>query len=106
MRWIRFGSPGRARHASILLAPPVADPGVTDDERRTVNEMMAKGTHGGILLATEDLDGTFERVQASGAEAVQEPMAQDLWGSRLRVQGPRGQPGAHPGAAVNGPRAV
>jgi catechol 2,3-dioxygenase-like lactoylglutathione lyase family enzyme len=62
---------------SILLAPPVVDPGVTDEERRTVTEMMAKGTHGWILLATEDLDGIFERVQASGAEVVQEPIAQD-----------------------------
>jgi catechol 2,3-dioxygenase-like lactoylglutathione lyase family enzyme len=76
MRWIRVGPPGQP-DTSILLAPPVADPGVTDDERRTVNEMMAKGTYGWILLATEDLDGTFERVQASGAEVVQEPMAQD-----------------------------
>jgi catechol 2,3-dioxygenase-like lactoylglutathione lyase family enzyme len=76
MRWIRVGPPGQP-DTSILLAPPVADPGVTDDERRTVNEMMAKGTYGWILLATEDLDGTFERVQASGAEVVQEPMTQD-----------------------------
>jgi catechol 2,3-dioxygenase-like lactoylglutathione lyase family enzyme len=76
MRWIRVGPPSQP-DTSILLAPPVADPGVTDDERRTVNEMMAKGTYGWILLATEDLDGTFERVQASGAEVVQEPMAQD-----------------------------
>lgn len=76
MRWIRVGPPGQP-DTSILLAPPVVDPGVTDDERRTVTEMMAKGTYGWILLATEDLDGTFERVQASGAEVVQEPMAQD-----------------------------
>ncbi|MDQ6876251.1 MAG: VOC family protein [Candidatus Dormibacteraeota bacterium] len=76
MRWIRVGAPGQP-DTSILLAPPVVDPGVTDDERRTVTEMMAKGTFGWILLATEDLDGIFERVQASGAEVVQEPMAQD-----------------------------
>ncbi len=76
MRWIRVGPPGQP-DTSILLAPPVVDPGVTDDERRTVTEMMAKGTYGWILLATEDLDGTFERVQASGAEVVQEPMPQD-----------------------------
>jgi catechol 2,3-dioxygenase-like lactoylglutathione lyase family enzyme len=76
MRWIRVGPPGQP-DTSILLAPPVADPGVTDDERRTITEMMAKGTYGWILLATEDLDGIFERVQASGAEVVQEPMAQD-----------------------------
>jgi catechol 2,3-dioxygenase-like lactoylglutathione lyase family enzyme len=76
IRWIRVGAPGQP-DTSILLAPPVVDPGVTDDERRTVTEMMAKGTYGWILLATEDLDGIFERVQASGAEVVQEPMAQD-----------------------------
>ena len=76
MRWIRVGAPGQP-DTSILLAPPFVDPGVTDDERRTVTEMMAKGTYGWILLATEDLDRTFERVHASGAEVVQEPMAQD-----------------------------
>ena len=75
MRWIRVGAPGQP-DTSILLSPPVVDPGVTDDERRTVTEMMAKGTFGWILLATADLDGVFERVQASGAEVVQEPMAQ------------------------------
>ena len=75
MRWIRVGAPGQP-DTSILLAPPVVAPGVTEDERRTITEMMAKGTYGWILLATEDLDGTFERVQASGAEVVQEPMAQ------------------------------
>lgn len=51
---------------------------------------MAKGTYGWILLATEDLDGTFERVQAIGAEVVQEPMAHDYGVSRLRLQGSRG----------------
>src|SRR5215469_494280 len=76
MRWIRVGPPGQP-DTSILLAPPVVDPGVTDVERRTITEMMAKGTYGWILLATEDLDRTFETMQASGAEVVQEPMAQD-----------------------------
>jgi catechol 2,3-dioxygenase-like lactoylglutathione lyase family enzyme len=75
MRWIRVGPPGQP-DTSILLAPPVVDPGVTEDERRTITEMMAKGTYGWILLATADLDATFERVQATGAEVVQEPMAQ------------------------------
>ena len=75
MRWIAVGPPGQP-DTSILLAPPAVDPGITDDERRIVAEMMAKGTYGWILLATRDLDGTFERVQASGAEVVQEPMAQ------------------------------
>ncbi len=76
MRWITVGLPGQP-DTSILLAPPAADPGTTDDERRTIAEMMAKGTYGWILLATRDLDGAFERVQASdAAEVVQEPVDQ------------------------------
>jgi predicted enzyme related to lactoylglutathione lyase len=59
-----------------VLHPPAVDPGITDDERRTIVEMMAKGTYAGILLATPDLDATFERVQASDAEVVQEPTEQ------------------------------
>ena len=75
MRWITVGPPGQPG-TSILLAPPAADPGITDDERRTIAEMMAKGTYGWILLATRDLDGTFEQLQARGAEVVQEPVMQ------------------------------
>jgi predicted enzyme related to lactoylglutathione lyase len=75
MRWITVGPPGQP-DTSILLAPPAVDPGITDDERRTIAEMMAKGTYGWILLATPDLTGTFERVQASDAEVVQEPAEQ------------------------------
>jgi catechol 2,3-dioxygenase-like lactoylglutathione lyase family enzyme len=75
MRWITVGPPGQPS-TSLLLAPPVTDPGVTDDERRTIAEMMAKGTYGWILLATKDLDATFDRLQASDAEVVQEPTEQ------------------------------
>ena len=75
MRWITVGPPGQPG-TSILLAPPAVDPGITDEERRTVREMMAKGTYGWILLATTDLDGTFEKLQAGGAEVVQEPTVQ------------------------------
>ena len=76
MRWITVGPPGQPG-TSIILEPPAAPGcGVTDDERRTILEMMAKGTYGWILLATKDLDGTFERLQASDAEVVQEPTEQ------------------------------
>lgn len=75
MRWITVGPAGQPS-TSILLAPPAADPGVTEDERRTIAEMMAKGTYGWILLATRDLDGTFEQVRAADAEVVQEPTEQ------------------------------
>ena len=61
---------------AVVLHPPAADPGITEDERRTITEMMAKGTYGWILLATPDLEGTFERLQAGDAEGVQEPTEQ------------------------------
>ena len=74
MRWITLGAAGQ--DVSLLLAPPAADPGITEDERRTIAEMMAKGTYGWILLATHDLDTTFEKIQATDAEVVQEPTLQ------------------------------
>jgi predicted enzyme related to lactoylglutathione lyase len=75
MRWITVG-PADQPDTSIVLEPPAADPGVTDDERRTIVEMMAKGSYARIVLATTDLDGVFERLQASGADVVQEPTEQ------------------------------
>ena len=75
MRWITVG-PADQPGTSIVLHPPAADPGITDDERRTIAEMMAKGTYATLLLATRDLGGTFERLQASGAEVIQEPTDQ------------------------------
>jgi uncharacterized glyoxalase superfamily protein PhnB len=75
MHWITVG-PADQPGISIVLYPPGADPGITDDERRTITEMMAKGTYAMATLATHDLDATFERLQASGAEVVQEPTEQ------------------------------
>ncbi|HZU80020.1 MAG TPA: VOC family protein [Acidimicrobiales bacterium] len=75
MRWVTVGPPNQP-DTCILLAPPAVDPGITEDERRTISEMMAKGTYGWILLATKDLDAAFDKVQAGGAEVVQEPTQQ------------------------------
>ncbi|HWJ09537.1 MAG TPA: VOC family protein, partial [Nocardioides sp.] len=75
MRWLTMGPPGQP-DTNIVLQPPFADPGITDDERRTITEMMAKGTYGIIVLATKDLDSTFEELQAGDAEVVQEPTEQ------------------------------
>jgi catechol 2,3-dioxygenase-like lactoylglutathione lyase family enzyme len=94
MRWITVGPPGQP--TSIVLYPPAASPGVTEDERRTITEMMAKGTYGSLLLAASDLDRTFEQLQARGAEIVQEPVDQpygvrdcalrDPAGNLIRIQ--------------------
>ena len=75
MRWVTVGPAGQPG-TSIVLYPPAATPGLTDDERRTIAEMMAKGSYGVLLLATPDLDSTFDQVQAAGAEVVQEPTDQ------------------------------
>ena len=95
MRWITVGPAGQPGTA-IVLYPPDASPGVTDDEKRTIAEMMAKGTYATMLLATADLDAAFEKIQASGAEIVEEPTMQpygvrdcairDPAGNLLRVQ--------------------
>ncbi len=89
MRWITVGPPHQPG-TSIVLHPPAANPGITDDERRTIVEMMAKGTYAGILLATGDLDGTFARLQAGDAEVVQEPTEQPYGVRDCAVRDPAG----------------
>ena len=95
MRWITVGPVGQPG-TNLVLHPPAADPGITEDERRTIAEMMAKGTYASIVLATTDVDATFERVQAGDAEVVQEPVDQpygvrdcafrDPAGNMVRIQ--------------------
>jgi catechol 2,3-dioxygenase-like lactoylglutathione lyase family enzyme len=89
MRWITVGPPGQP-DTSIVLAPPSANPGLTDDERRTIAEMMAKGTYAMLLLATRDLDATFERLQAGDADVVQEPVEQPYGVRDCAVRDPAG----------------
>ena len=89
MHWITVG-PADQPETSIVLYPPVAAPGLTDEERRTIAEMMAKGTFASINLATPDLDGTFERLQASDAEVVQEPTEQPYGVRDCAVRDPAG----------------
>lgn len=89
MRWLTVGPTGQPG-TSIVLYPPGADPGVTADERKMILEMMAKGTYASLMLATPDLDGTFDRLQGKGVEIVQEP-TQQAWGSRdCAVRDPAG----------------
>jgi catechol 2,3-dioxygenase-like lactoylglutathione lyase family enzyme len=89
MRWITVGPAGQPQ-TSIVLAPPAANPGITDDERRTITEMMAKGTFGMLLLATADLDGTFDKLQAGDVEIVQEPTEQPYGVRDFAVRDPAG----------------
>jgi predicted enzyme related to lactoylglutathione lyase len=80
MRWITVG-PADQPDVSIVLNPPFANPDITDEERRAVSAMMARGSFAMIVLATKDLDGTFERLKANGGDVIQEPTEQP-WGAR------------------------
>lgn len=89
LRWITVGPPGQL-DTSIVLYPPAVDPGITDDERRTIVEMMAKGSYGIIVLASPDLDAAFAELQASSAEIVQEPTDQPYGIRDCAVRDPAG----------------
>jgi catechol 2,3-dioxygenase-like lactoylglutathione lyase family enzyme len=89
MRWITVGPPNQPA-TSIVLHPPAVDPGITEDERRTVTEMMAKGTYAIITFATPDLDGTFAQLQAGNVEIVQEPTEQPYGIRDCAVRDPAG----------------
>ncbi|GAB3276093.1 VOC family protein [Kineosporia babensis] len=75
MRWLTVGPVGQPDTA-VVLYPPTATPNITDEEKRVIAEMMAKGTFASINLATKDLDGTFEKLQAGDVDVVQEPTDQ------------------------------
>ncbi len=89
MRWITVGPPNQP-DTSIVLNPPAANPGLTEQERRTIAEMMAKGSYATLLLATKDLDRTFEQLQANDADIVQEPTEQPYGLRDCAVRDPAG----------------
>ena len=89
LRWLTVG-PSDQPQTSIVLYPPGADPGITDEERRTIEDMMAKGTFASLLLATKDVDGTFEKLQATDIDIVQEPTDQPYGIRDFAVRDPAG----------------
>lgn len=89
MRWITVG-PADQPDTAIVLTPPAVDPGISDEERRVIAEMMAKGTFAAIVLATPDVDAAFERLQAAGVDIVQEPIDQDYGLRDFAVRDPAG----------------
>jgi catechol 2,3-dioxygenase-like lactoylglutathione lyase family enzyme len=89
MRWITVG-PSNQPNVSIVLQPPAVDPGITEDERRAIAEMMAKGTYAGIVLATPNLDEAFAKLEAAGVEIVQEPTEQHYGIRDCAIRDPAG----------------
>lgn len=89
LRWVTVGPAGHP-DMNIVLTPPAADPGISEEERRVIADMMAKGTYGALMLATDDVDALFERLQGSGVDVIQEPVDQP-WGARdCAVRDPAG----------------
>jgi len=98
MRWTTIGPPSQP-DINIVLEPPAADPGISPSDREALSDLLAKGLLRGLNFRTPDLDAIFDRVQATGAEVVQEPMDQsygrdcafrDPAGNMIRILQTRG----------------
>jgi uncharacterized glyoxalase superfamily protein PhnB len=89
MHWLTVG-PADQPDVNVVLYPPGADPGITDDERRTITEMMAKGTYAMLTLASTDLDAAFEKLHSGDVEIVQEPTDQPYGIRDCAVRDPSG----------------
>ena len=98
MRWVSLGPPSQP-DINIVLEPPAADPGISSEDREAIADLLAKGLLRGLNFSTPDIDATFDRVAATGAEVIQEPMDQsygrdcafrDPAGNMIRIiQAPR-----------------
>jgi predicted enzyme related to lactoylglutathione lyase len=77
-RWVTLGSPAQPG-LGIVLSEPHAGRSQADGD--VLQELLTKGVLPMTIFRVDDLDATFDRVQASGAEVLQEPMDQP-WGPR------------------------
>jgi predicted enzyme related to lactoylglutathione lyase len=75
MRWVTVGPPLQPE-IDIVLEPPTATPNASQADREAAAQLLAKGLLRAVIFTTDDVDGAFERIQASGAEVLQEPMNQ------------------------------
>lgn len=76
-RWITVGAPGQ--DVNIVLSQPHG--GRSQEDGDALLSLVLKGSLQAAIFSADDLDATFERVRASGAEVLQEPASQP-WGVR------------------------
>ncbi|WP_432835890.1 VOC family protein [Dactylosporangium sp. CA-092794] len=72
-RWLTVGPKDQPEIGIVLQSAGV---GRSPEDAQVIRELLAKGSLGGLVLQTDDVDALFERVAASGAEVLQEPMDQ------------------------------
>jgi catechol 2,3-dioxygenase-like lactoylglutathione lyase family enzyme len=77
-RWLTLTSPAQPEVQIVLIEPHA---GHSKDDGDALMALLIKGSLSGAIFSTPDLDGTFEKVRASGAEVLQEPTDQ-FWGAR------------------------
>ncbi len=78
MRWVTLGSPDQPELEIVLSAPSA---GRSQADADALQELLTKGVLSMVVFGTDDIDSLFEKVRASGAEVLQEPMDQ-AWGPR------------------------
>ena len=72
-RWLTVGSPSQPELSLVLQTAGVARPA---EDAQALRELLAKGSLSGLVMDTDDVDAAFDRIQATGAEVLQEPMDQ------------------------------
>ena len=72
-RWLTVGPPGQPEFGIVLNTVGVGRP---PEDAESLKALLAKGSLGGVVLETDDVDATFESIRATGADVVQEPMDQ------------------------------
>lgn len=76
-RWVTLGAPGQ--DVAIVLSQPHG--GRSQTEGDALLSLVTQGSMQAAIFRSDDLDATFEKVRASGAEVLQEPVSQP-WGAR------------------------
>ena len=98
-RWLTVSAPDNPRMEIVLATP---DMGHGPDDTEALRALLAKGALNGVLFTTDNCDAFFERVRATGAEVLQEPIDQpygvrdcafrDPAGNHVRIGSPIPQP--------------
>lgn len=77
-RWVTLSPPDQPEIEIVMVEPHAGRPTADGD---SLMVLLTKGSLNGLIFSTDDLDATFEKIRATGAEVLQEPVQQP-WGPR------------------------